>query len=74
MNSDESNTLSLRYQSFTSSGCGDIGIRKKAFVPKTQFRFKFTDESLLHKTSIPRSIIQRRKMLFCRFLTVSRKY
>ena len=39
MNSDGSNNLSLKYQSFTSSGCGDKGIRKFAFVAKTKFLY-----------------------------------
>ena len=37
MNSDGSNNLSLKYQSFTLSGCGDLVIKKLAFVVKTQF-------------------------------------
>ena len=37
MNSVRSNNLSLKYQSFTTVGCKDIGIRKFEFVAKTQF-------------------------------------
>ena len=47
MNSDGSNNLSLKYQSFTSSGCGDIGIRKLAFVAKTQFLCFFFNYKLV---------------------------
>ena len=37
MNSVRSNSLSLKYQRFTSPGCKDIYIRKAEFVAKTQF-------------------------------------
>ena len=37
MNSVRSNYLSLKYPSYTLSGCKDIGIRKFKFVAKTQF-------------------------------------
>ena len=37
MNSVRSNSLSLKYQRFTSPGCKDIYIRKAEFVEKTQF-------------------------------------
>ena len=36
-NSVISNSLSLKYQRFTPSGCKDIGVRKYKFVAKTQF-------------------------------------
>ena len=36
-NYDRSNSLSLKYQRFTPSGCKDIGIRKFEFVAKTHF-------------------------------------
>ena len=35
-----SNSLNLKYQSFTLSGCKDKGIRKFEFVAKTQFLCK----------------------------------
>ena len=35
-NSVISNSLSLKYQRFTPSGCKDIGVRKYKFVAKTQ--------------------------------------
>ena len=37
MNSVGSNSLSLKYQRFTSSSCEDILIRKFKFVARTQF-------------------------------------
>ena len=40
MNSVRSNSLSLKYQGFSPSGCQDIGIRKFEFVAKTQFLYK----------------------------------
>ena len=40
MNPDRSNNLSLKYQTFTPSGCKDIGIRKFEFVAKTQFLYE----------------------------------
>ena len=40
MNSVRSNNVSLQYQSFTSSGCKDIGIQKIKFVAKTQSLYK----------------------------------
>ena len=39
INSVRSNSLSLKYQRFTTSGCKDIGVRKCKFVAKTQFLF-----------------------------------
>ena len=39
MNSVRSNYLSLKYQSYTPSGCKDIGIRKFESVAKTQFLY-----------------------------------
>ena len=39
INSGRSNSLSLKYQRFTPSGCKDIGVRKYKFVAKTQFLF-----------------------------------
>ena len=41
MNSDRSNNVSLKYQSFTSSGCKDIGFTKTECVAKTQFLYKY---------------------------------
>ena len=41
INSGRSNSLSLKYQRFTPSGCKDIGIRKCKFVAKTQFLYCF---------------------------------
>ena len=40
MNSVRLNNLSLKYQSFTTLGCKDIGIRKFEFGAKTQFLYK----------------------------------
>ena len=40
MNSVRSNNISLKYQSFTLSGCIYIGIRKVRFVAKHQFLLK----------------------------------
>ena len=37
INSGRSNSLSLKYQRLTPSGCKDIGVRKFKFVAKTQF-------------------------------------
>ncbi len=37
INSGRSNSLSLKYQRFTPSGCKDRGVRKFKFVAKTQF-------------------------------------
>ena len=37
INSLRSNSLSLKYQRFTPSGCKDIGVRKCKFVAKPQF-------------------------------------
>ena len=37
INSVRSNSLSLKYQRFTPSGCEAIGVRKFEFVAKTQF-------------------------------------
>ena len=37
MHSVRSNSLSLKYQGFSPSGCQYIGIRKYEFVTKTQF-------------------------------------
>ena len=37
INSVKSNSLSLKYQRFTPSGCKDIRVRKCEFVAKTQF-------------------------------------
>ena len=37
MNFVTSNYLSLKYKSYTPSGCKDIGIRKFVLVAKTQF-------------------------------------
>ena len=37
MNSVRSDNLSLKYQSFTTLGCKDVGVRKFEFVAKTQF-------------------------------------
>ena len=37
INSGSPNSLSLKYQRFTPSGCKDIGVRKCKFVAKTQF-------------------------------------
>ena len=37
MNSVRSNSVSLKYQRPTPSGCKDIGVRKFEFVAKTQF-------------------------------------
>ena len=37
INSVRSNSLSLKYQRFTPSGCKDIEVRKCDFVAKTQF-------------------------------------
>ena len=37
INSGRSNSLSLKYQRSTPSGCKDIGVRKFKFVAKTQF-------------------------------------
>ena len=34
-----SNSLSLKYQRFTPSGCEAIGVRKCEFVAKTQFLY-----------------------------------
>ena len=42
MNSVRSNNLSLKYQSFTPSGCKDIGRRKFEFVAKTQILYTYT--------------------------------
>ena len=39
MNSVRSNNLSLKYQSFTTLGCKDIGIWNLEFVAKTQFLY-----------------------------------
>ena len=39
MNSVRSNNLSLKYQSFTTLGCKDVGVRKFEFVVKTQFLY-----------------------------------
>ena len=36
INSVRSNSLSLKYQRFTPSGCKAIGVRKCKFVAKTQ--------------------------------------
>ena len=40
INSIRSNSLSLKYQRFTPSGCKDKGVRKYEFVAKTQFLCK----------------------------------
>ena len=40
MKSVGSNSLRLKYQGFSPSGCQDIGIRKFMFVAKTQFLSK----------------------------------
>ena len=37
INSGSPNSLSLKYQRFTPSGCKDIGVRKCKFVAETQF-------------------------------------
>ena len=37
INSGRSNSLNLKYQMFTPSGCIDIWVRKLKFVAKTQF-------------------------------------
>jgi len=37
INSFRSNSLSLKYQRFTPSGCEAIGVRKFQFVAKTEF-------------------------------------
>ena len=39
INSARSNSLSLKYQRFTPSGCKDIGVRKFKFAAKTQFLY-----------------------------------
>ena len=38
MNSVRSKVLSLKYQSFTPSGCAGIGINKFEFVAKTKLK------------------------------------
>jgi len=42
MNPVTLNIQSLKYQTFTLSGCKDIGIQKLMFVAKTQFLIVFS--------------------------------
>ena len=49
MNSERSNNLSLKYQEFTQSGCGDKVIRKFEFLAKTYFLYK-TDSLVIKKS------------------------
>ena len=49
MNFVRSNYLSLKYQSYTPSGCKDIGIRKFEFVAITQFLLKIKIRKYLKK-------------------------
>ena len=53
INSVRSNSLSLKYQRFKSSGWAAIGIRKVEFVAKTQFLFpflkKFSSKEIVHE-------------------------
>jgi len=37
MNSSGSNSISLKYERYASSGCRDLGITKLGFVAKTHF-------------------------------------
>ena len=48
MNSVRSNSLKLKYQRFTRSGCKDILIRKFKFLEKTQFLHQFQCRALEH--------------------------
>ena len=47
INSGRSNSLSLKYQRFTPSGCKDIGVRKCKFVAKTQFLYQTFNKNIL---------------------------
>ena len=40
MNSVRPNNLSLKYQSYTQTGCKDIGIKKFEFMTKNQLLYK----------------------------------